>query len=212
MSLTMAPSMPFEANYTKPKKGQWSFVNNSGPNEDDEARRLIRANAMRDYWRRKKQHKQRNGKHTVIAKDSTADRDVIPASSLVPGSTSRYVWRLKEKPRSFQGTGPHSDFYESELAVDKDDSVVSIGFEDTRSIYGAALHCDGSSGTAYHWPIGQEAPGAFLSLGSDVIDPFNALPIGGSCKHNSFVLSHCKSPLSQALPSFGLVHTVRAKR
>ena len=194
-----------------PRSGDWSFVNNSGPNENEDARRLIRANAMRDYWRRKKQQKPHNVKPSSSENQVISARDKRPRDNLVPDSSFHCVWRIKEKPHSSEETSPDRDC-ETEPAVERGYDVVPPDFDENRCTPCEGRDCGKNAGSGCHWIAGQQAPGLPISMGGDVIDPFNAMPIGGSARYNSFVLSHCKSPLAQPLPPFRLVHIMPAKR
>ena len=209
MSIKTASTARVGLKQNKPKAGDWSFVNNCGPNENEETRRLVRANAMRDYWRRKKQQKPRNEKRSVFEDRVTSARDKIPRDNLVPNSSSHLVWCSKEKAHSSQETRPGSDC-ETESAVEKGYNGVSSDFGETRCIPWEGRDCGRNAGSGYHWITVRQAPGLPMSPGLDVIDPFNAMPIGGSPRYNGFVISHCKSPLAQAfLP---LAHIMSAKR
>ena len=203
MSFKIASTTRFGFEQDKPRLGEWSFVNNCGPNENEEARRLIRANAMRDFWRRKKQQKSHN--------EVISARDKIPLENLVSDSSFYSVWRIKQKPHSSQEMRSDSDC-ETESAVKRGYNVVSPSFDETHCIDCEGRDCGENASSGYHWIAMQQVPGLPISLEPVVIDPFNAVPIGGSPRYNSFVLRHCKSPLALALPPFGLVHILPAKR
>ena len=180
----------------------WSFINNSGPNDHEEARRLIRANAMRDYWRRKKDRKVEDANGTLLDRKTATERDQIPVNKLVLDETSNVAWRVRDiPPASAERKKRHAKLRErplAELAIEKADQRSLFTVDDARIIYEKRKKDAGSKSGVTHADLPR-------SLGVGVIDPFNALPIGGSSEHNSFVLSHCKLPLSLSLS--GLVHT-----
>ena len=193
MSFKISSAVRVGLEQNKPRSGDWSFVNNSGPNEDEDARRLIRANAMRDYWRRKKQQKPHNEKRSVFENGVISARDKRPRDNIVPDSSFHCVWRIKEKPYSSRETRQDSNC-ETESAVERGYDVVPPDFDETRCISCEGRDCGRNAGSGCHWTEVEQAHGLPISLGLDVIDPFNAMPISGSPRYNSFVLSHCKSP------------------
>ena len=207
-SVGSAPSTQVRTQPRTHTASDWSFVNSSGPSDHVETRRLIRANAMRDYWRRKKGQKVKYAKGNPIDERYTTERGQILVNDLVYDETSNLAWQIRDMPpSSAEEKQLHVKLRDNslaELAVEKADQCLSLDGDDARIIYEQRRKDAGSrSAGMYAWPMSDLS----RSPGLGLIDPFNMLPIGGSPEHNSFVLSHCKSPLSRSLSLSGLVHT-----
>ena len=208
-SADSAPSTPM---ITQPNAtaSDLVFVNSSGPKDHEEARRLIRANAMRDYWRRKKDQKVKYAKGIRIDKRTATERDAMPGDNLVHDRTFNIAWRIRDLPDSWaERNEPHVELRDNrlaELAIQQADECISFHGDGARIIYEQRREDAGrGTGNIYAWPISDQTSDLTRSPGLGVIDPFNMLPIGGSSEYNSFVLSHCKSPLSRSLSLSGLV-------
>ena len=211
-SFVSAPGTQDEIQPGSHTASNWSFVNNSGPSDHEEARRLIRANAMRDYWRRKKDQKVKYAKGTLIDKRTTTERDEIPVNNLVHDKTSNLVWRISEiPPSSAERKKPHVKLRDNrlaELAIERADQYTFFNNGDAKIICGQRKKDAGMrSGGIRAGPASDQISDLLRSPGLGVLDPFNMLPIGGSPEYNSFVLSHCKSPLSRHLTLSGVVRT-----
>ena len=207
-SVGSAPSTQLRTQPGTHTASDWSFVNSNGPSDHVEARRLIRAHAMRDYWRRKKGQKVKYAKGTLIDERTTTERSQIPVNNLVHHETSNIAWRIRDLPPSSadekQLHVKLRDNQVAELAVKKADQCLFFDGDDAKIIHEQRRKDAGRrSAGMYAWPMSDLS----RSPGLGVIDPFNMLPIGGSPEHNSFVLSHCKSPLSRSLSLSGLVLT-----
>lgn len=211
-SVGSAPSTQVGTQPRSHTASDWSFVNSSGPSDHVGARQLIRANAMRDYWRRKKDQKVKYAKGALIDKRTTTERDEVPVNHLVHDESSNFAWRIREMPASsVERKKPHAKLRDNGLAepaIEKADQCLFFNVDDARIIYEQRGKDAGRrSGGMHAWPTPDQMSNLSRSPGLGVIDPFNMLPIGGSPEHNSFVLSHCKSPLSRSLSLSGLVHT-----
>ncbi|KAL8787098.1 MAG: hypothetical protein Q9195_007926 [Heterodermia aff. obscurata] len=188
------------------------FVNSSGPKDHEEARRLIRANAMRDYWRRKKDQEVKYGKGILIDEGTTAERDEIPEDDLVHDRSSNPAWQVSEMPHSSGARKRPNlkprDNRLPELAVAKAGQCIFFDGDNAGIVYEQRGKDAGRGpGSTHAWPRPDQISDPSRSPGLGLIDPFNMLPVGGSSEYNSFVLSHCKSPLSRSFSLSGLVRT-----
>ena len=192
-SVDSAPSTQVRSQPRSHTASNWSFINSNGPSDQEEARRLIRANAMRDYWRRKKDQKVKYAKGTLIDQRTATERDEIPVNNIVRDKTSKLTWRIREMPpSSAERKKPHDKLRDNrlaELAFEKADRCMFFDIDDAGIRRGQR---EKDAGAIHAWPTSDQMSGPLRSPGLGVIDPFNMLPIGGSSEFNSFVLSHCK--------------------
>ena len=174
----------------------WSFVTFSKPPAagDRVLRRLVRANATRDYWRQKKQGLQNRSKASVghpsdeVRTDTSID-GFVPRDS---GSTGRWT-----------GEDSRMSAHISRLALETETSSVTE-LAGNRYSDLAFINTEESSATDPREPIPADKtlddnlarlqatfnPSPSRVPGCGFVDPYNALPIGGSAPYNSFVLSH----------------------
>ena len=211
-SVGSAPSAQVGTQPRSHTASTWSFVNSSGPSDHVKARRLIRENAMRDYWRRKKGQEVKYADGTLIDKRTSTESDEVSVNNLAHDKTSNFAWRIREmRASSAEGKKPHVKLRDNGLtepAIDEADQCLFFNVDDARIMHEQRGKDAGRrSGGVHAWPTSDQMSNLSRSPGLGVIDPFNMLPIGGSPEHDSFVLSHCKSPLSRSLSLSGLVHT-----
>ena len=179
----------------------WSFVITSASQEikDRERRRIVRANAMRDYWRRKKLVFRDTSKETGNQVDKEGGRPTRPIDSLVEDDPDAAT-------SGGQGGLPPSARAQHHLALEQTNT--SNRMRQTRDKDGvfAAPH-NGYTNAVKPTPMGDPnrahhsnhtslqktfALSPSELLGSGVTDPFDALPIGGP--QHCYVLRNRKIP------------------
>lgn len=187
----------------------WSFVITSASQEvkDRERRRIVRANAMRDYWRRKKLASKDLSKATGGHVDKDEERPTRPIDSLVEDDPNAAT-------RGEHGGLPRSARTQS-LALEHQTNTSSriIGHPRNKDVSPAAPH-DGDTDAveptntrkpdqtcrSNHTSLQKTfVPSPSELLGNGATDPFDALPIVGSQhshvlrnrKYSTLYLSDC---------------------
>ena len=187
-----------------------SFVSSDGPRKsnDREVQRKIRANAMRDYWRRKRLETQNVPDHS-----STQSRSVNLESSprdLGFEHLERIWWRDTRQPKPPSGLAEasleakdciprHAERNlraECHLLPLRPATQKAFATHPQRRDTGKKLNREGVS-------LNESCvTDLSIRVGTNVADPFNASALGGN-RQNSFLLSHRKYPLSYAMPKIG---------
>ena len=166
----------------------WSFVITSASQEikDRERRKIVRANAMRDYWRRKKlaSKEKATGDHHI---DKDGGRPTGLIDSLVEDDPDAATRGEPGEPSGSAGTQhmvlEHQTNTSNRIrhTRNKDASPTAPHDGDTNAVEPTHIRDPNRARRCNHTSLQKTfVPSPSELLGSGVTDPFDALPIAGS--------------------------------
>ena len=192
ISLVMHANIKAESRSTAPKMEKppatFTFINLSEPKQgkDEDLRKFVRSNAMRSYRRKQKQKAinfyMQKGPRTAPPQEKDRPRLSPDASEqLEPSQLSQLQDVRSDWPEDWD----MSLLEAQQLLLPGSESIAER--DDQDHDYLLFTHC-GEPFIA--------RPKLALSssklFGDGLNDPFNAYPIGGCPRYNSYVLNHCK--------------------
>ena len=191
-----------------------SFVFSDGAHKlgDKEVQRKVRANAMRDYWRRRKLETKKVPAHCSNRSHSVKFK--IAPSDLGFKNPER-VWRW-EVGSSKPSSGLTEEPMEEEGCSSRHE-VKKVAAEGhllpSHAVTQTANACNPPRGETGKNPHHEGLPldegsitSLSMSVGNGMVDPFNATALEGS-RYNSFLLSQRTRSLSYAMPQLGKRYT-----
>ena len=176
--------------------GEWQFINLNRPKQskDKEVRRVVRSNAQRDF--RRKQRQSGAAKHRNLS-SSNLPADSEPISPI--DATGGAQEDDEERACSTELGNLLAELRVTEFS-NRNQAVLAASRETaTQTLVSVQTEADSEDGGQYggdYWP---NSPNTVV--GATPFDPFNTLPVEGDTRFNSFVMHHCKPPLS-----FGDLH------
>ena len=186
----------------KPNIHDDSFVVTDEPQKTkrDEVRRMVRANAMRDYWRRKKKATRTSSAQSSRKECADLDRPQALANDLnveqFDGASTWTNGQLQANAgfdtpavrflnNTFEDVIVNTDANHFSIYDDQDNAKV---IPETLPIWSASTKSRGFGADSMQMSLG---PASGIGGGCSIIDPFDTLPLEGS-RHNDIVLSHSK--------------------
>ena len=169
---------------------EWQFINLNQPKEskNEDVRRVIRANAQRDF--RRKQRQQAIHKHRKSLSNGTSTSNQSAELFRTPDGAQReegqVLWHaaLGEPLAELQELTPYELSNRTETIPNPD---CTAALWPPYSALGNGTSEDNShSGDSYR-PVSPKTP-----LDPASVDPFNALPVQADTKYHSYILHHCK--------------------
>ena len=167
----------------------WSFVITSASQEikDRERRKIVRANAMRDYWRRKKLASKDLAKTTGNNHiDKDGGRPTGPIGSLVEDDPDSATRGEPGEPSGSAGTQHLVLEHQTNTSnrtrhIRNKDASPAAPHGDTNAVDPTHMRDPDQARRCNHTSLQKTfVPGPSEVVGNGVIDPFDALPIAGS--------------------------------
>ena len=169
---------------------EWKFINLNQPKEskNEEVRRVIRANAQRDF--RRKQRRDAVNKHRKSLSNGTSTNnlsaELIESSGGASQEQQQVLWHagLEELPATLQDVTSNKSSSSREAIPDTDRTAAF--WAPKSALTGETSKDDPRSSDSY-WRIGPTT-----TLDAVSVDPFNVLPVQAETRYHSYVLHHCE--------------------
>ena len=203
---------PYKHRTTHRTIGNWSFVNTTGPRGamDARSRRLIRVNAMRDYWRQTKLEGRIHWKKMTSRKCVNGGRPEASTGKTNSENSGATASGSEEEP--YEPIGIEISATTLEAKDHQPYSTERAANPDTTSqiLDTSQPQRNRTSSQRYghdHLALRSKFDrNPIIIVGDGVSEPFNALPVEDTTRYDNYVLSQCRLPLS----SFHLfMHMIR---